>query len=137
MSFTTPGQDFSPKDLTGTCHCGLVSYALETAPKWYSECKCTLCIRYGVLWAYYPVETVHVRTKADSGLDTQTYTRKDGILGMHFCPTCHNLIFWKGLDPNDPRVEGEMGVNVRLLPREVWEKNPNAEHRVTEGPEEP
>lgn len=37
-----------------SCHCGAVGFEIETAPTEVTECNCSICRRYGVLWAYYP-----------------------------------------------------------------------------------
>jgi hypothetical protein len=38
--------------LRGSCHCGAVSWTLAGDPGRATICNCTLCRRYGVLWAY-------------------------------------------------------------------------------------
>ncbi|TIP12336.1 MAG: GFA family protein, partial [Mesorhizobium sp.] len=38
--------------LKGTCHCGAAHWTLEGDPGSITACNCTLCRRYGTLWAY-------------------------------------------------------------------------------------
>jgi len=38
--------------MQGICHCGRVTWKLDTPPESVTACNCTLCRRYGVLWAY-------------------------------------------------------------------------------------
>ena len=38
--------------LNGWCHCGEVGWTLDQAPKSVTACNCTICRRYGALWAY-------------------------------------------------------------------------------------
>ncbi len=38
--------------LTGSCHCGKASWTLKGDPGSITACNCTLCRRYGALWAY-------------------------------------------------------------------------------------
>jgi hypothetical protein len=38
--------------LMGTCHCGSAQWTLEGDPGAITACNCTLCCRYGALWAY-------------------------------------------------------------------------------------
>ena len=38
--------------LNGTCHCGALNWSLEGDPGSITACNCTLCRRYGALWAY-------------------------------------------------------------------------------------
>ena len=63
--------------LKGSCHCGSVQWSFEGMPESVTACNCTVCRRYGVLWAYdYEGEgikvsgptTAYVRGKAIAGL---------------------------------------------------------------------
>ncbi len=38
--------------LKGSCHCGATHWTFEGDPGSVTTCNCTLCRRYGVLWAY-------------------------------------------------------------------------------------
>ena len=38
--------------IKAACHCGAVRFELEAPPAWVLDCNCTLCRRYGALWAY-------------------------------------------------------------------------------------
>ena len=40
--------------LTATCHCGAVRIEVPAAPATTTDCNCSICRRYGTLWAYYP-----------------------------------------------------------------------------------
>ena len=46
------------EDVLATCHCGSVSIRLPQAPAEITHCNCSLCRRYGVLWAYYEIAEV-------------------------------------------------------------------------------
>lgn len=99
--------------LTGSCHCGAVHWTLEGDPGPVTACNCTLCRRYGALWAYdYENERIRI-----SG-PTKAYTRvgkADPALEIHFCPTCACVVCWRGL-----RLETDgrrrIAVNIRLAP---------------------
>jgi len=103
-------------DLTGSCHCGATSWTLEGDPGSVTACNCTLCRRYGVLWAYdYESERIRV-----SG-PTKTYIRADDPkpgIEIHFCPTCGNVICWRGL-ATDASNRRRIAVNIRLAPPEA------------------
>lgn len=97
--------------LTGTCHCGLISWTFDGMPESATACNCTLCRRYGVLWIYdYEGERIRI-----SG-PSMVYTRKDvkrPALEIHFCPTCGCVSAWRGLERGaDGRRR--IAVNVRL-----------------------
>jgi hypothetical protein len=36
----------------GSCHCGAVRWSFDGTPESATACNCTVCRRYGVLWAY-------------------------------------------------------------------------------------
>ena len=46
--------------LTATCHCGAVRVDVPRKPRRLTSCNCSICRRYGTLWAYYKVSEVEV-----------------------------------------------------------------------------
>jgi len=103
--------------MRGACHCGGASWELEGDPGPITACNCTLCRRYGALWAY-DYENARIRLAGETG----SYTRPgkaDPALEILFCPVCAGVVAWRGL-----RLEEDgrrrLAVNVRLaLPEEV------------------
>lgn len=70
--------------LKGKCHCGDTSWTLKDMPESATACNCTVCRRYGVLWAYGYIDD-DIRSIGK----TTTYRRKDGAdIGFHFCANC-------------------------------------------------
>jgi hypothetical protein len=97
--------------LEGSCHCGSVRWSFEGAPESVTACNCTVCRRYGVLWAYdYEGEGIHV-----SG-PTRAYVRGKAI-EFHFCPTCGCVAFWRAREVKEGRRR--IAVNVRLADPEA------------------
>jgi hypothetical protein len=99
--------------LKGSCHCGKAGWTLEGDPGSITACNCTMCRRYGTLWAYdYEGERMTV-----SG-ETASYTRasrETSSLEILFCPTCACVVSWRGLRiGKDGRRR--MAVNIRLAP---------------------
>ena len=97
-------------DFDGSCHCGAVTYRVTRCEEGATTCNCTICRRYGALWAYdWEGEGITV-----SG-PTTTYVRGDGDgdIGFHFCPTCGCVAYWRGREPR-PDGRRRMAVNVRL-----------------------
>jgi hypothetical protein len=102
--------------LTGTCHCGAARWTLEGDPGSITACNCTLCRRYGALWAYDYVDE-RVRIVGPSS----AYARADSAdptLEILFCPTCACVLAWRGrrLQPDGRR---RIAVNIRLAPPEA------------------
>jgi len=95
----------------GRCHCGKVRIELDTAPAEVKECNCSICRRYGVLWAYYSPKQVRITESAP----TDTYQWDDRDLFFHRCSDCGCVTHWRAVDSTVDR----MGVNARLLTPEV------------------
>ncbi len=99
--------------LEGRCLCGDSGWTLAGDPGSITACNCSLCVRYGALWAYdYQDERIGFFGP------TRSFTRRgkaDPALEVHFCPTCGCMICWRGL-----RIEADgrrrMAVNIRLAP---------------------
>ena len=95
----------------GTCHCGKCGWRLLGDPGSITACNCTLCRRYGALWAYgYENETVTVTGP------TGSYRRvelENPHLEVLFCTACACVLAWRGLHLYDDGRR-RMAVNVRL-----------------------
>ena len=102
--------------LTGSCHCSSVHWTLEGDPGPATACNCTLCRRYGALWAY-DYENERIRISGPS----VTYTRvgkANPALEIHFCPTCGCVLCWRGLHLG-PDGRRRIAVNLRLAEPEA------------------
>lgn len=94
--------------LEGSCHCGNVKWRFDGMPDGATACNCTICRRYGVLWAYgYEAEGI-----TTSG-DTTAYCWGDKSLGFHFCPNCGCVAYWRSLTQN-AQGSRRIAVNLRL-----------------------
>jgi hypothetical protein len=93
--------------LTATCHCGAVRVEVPAPPASLTDCNCSICRRYGVLWAYYPCSAVRVRAAPGA---TAEYAWGEEVLRFVRCRTCGCLTHWERIVP----VQGsKMGVNAR------------------------
>ncbi|MEA9795671.1 hypothetical protein GGR75_002877 [Xanthomonas campestris] len=102
----------APDTLSGSCHCGSAGWHLSGDPGAVTACNCTLCRRYGALWAY---DVEHRRITLHG--PTQTYVRaekQDPALEIHFCPACACVICWRGLRLEADGSRRRMAVNIRL-----------------------
>ena len=94
--------------LEGSCHCGQVEWRFDGVPEDATACNCTVCRRYGVLWAYdFEGERIHV-----SG-PTRAYAWGERGIGFHFCEHCGCIAYWRAVAP---REDGRrrIAVNLRL-----------------------
>jgi hypothetical protein len=93
--------------LTGTCHCGAVKVTIPRKPRTVTDCNCSICRRYGVLWAYYKASTVKVAAKPKA---TESYSWGRKALKFVRCKNCGCVMCWQRVRPNPER---KMGVNYR------------------------
>jgi len=99
--------------LEGTCHCGDTRWTLKGEPGPATACNCTLCRRYGALWAYdYEGERITIAGP------TTAYRRVGKAvpaLEIRFCPKCGCVLCWRGLRC-DEDGRRRIAVNLRLAP---------------------
>ena len=91
--------------IEAVCHCGALKIEVPRKPRNVTDCNCSICRRYGVLWAYYPAADVTIRGTARSsyqwGPKTTRFVR---------CRRCGCLTHWEEVGKSArPRV----GVNAR------------------------
>jgi hypothetical protein len=95
--------------LTGACHCGAVQIEVPRRPRTLTSCNCSICRRYGALWAYYKATEVRVRSKSGA---TESYSWGGKALQFIRCSNCGCIICWKS---KRPRKVNRMGINTRNL----------------------
>lgn len=99
--------------LTATCHCGAVRVTIPRKPRSVTDCNCSICRRYGVLWAYYRASTVRLEAKPGA---TESYSWGQKALRFVRCSRCGCVMCWQRVKP-DP--ERKMGVNIRNFTLDV------------------
>jgi hypothetical protein len=98
--------------INASCHCGAVRLEIQTRPKTVTDCNCSICRRYGVLWAYYSPKQVRIIEVSGA---TDIYMRDSGALEFHRCKSCGCVTHWAAVD----RTLDRMGVNARLMSPDV------------------
>ena len=93
--------------LKGACHCGAVQVQVSRKPRRLTSCNCSICRRYGTLWAYY--DRGQVKIAAPKGA-TDSYSWGDKRLRFVRCGTCGCVMYWEPVDKSKRR---RMGINVR------------------------
>lgn len=99
--------------LDATCRCTAVKVTVPYSPDTLTDCNCSICRRYGVLWAYYKADDVKVDAVPDS---TDEYVWGRRVLRFVRCSTCGCLMYWQRIVPV---MGSKMGVNARNLPPEI------------------
>ena len=95
--------------LTATCHCGAVRLEVPRKPRRLTSCNCSICRRYGTLWAYYKFQDVTVHAGPGA---LASYSWGDKGLKFVWCTTCGCVTHW---EPVQVREDSRMGVNARNL----------------------
>jgi hypothetical protein len=98
-------------DVSALCHCGSIRLEVDAPPSEVTECNCSLCRRYGVLWAYCPPR--QVRMSPPILLQTST----PGVAGPSSSTAAGTAAASRiGL----PQIARETGwASTRLLPPEI------------------
>jgi hypothetical protein len=63
--------------IESSCHCGVVKLEIQSAREEVNDCNCSICRRYGALWAYYRMG-VNARLMAHEILAAARLRRSDG-----------------------------------------------------------
>lgn len=109
--------DQSHQMIKGKCHCDAVSWTMKHMPDSATLCNCTICRRYGVIWAYgYIDDDIH------SVGETTTYRRADGgAIDFHFCANCSCVTHYVRTAVAE-NGRHRTAVNLRLCdPEPIWD----------------
>jgi hypothetical protein len=98
--------------IRASCHGGDISLEIDVPATEVTACNCSICRRYGVLWAYYSLSQVRF-VPADA--PTDVYMWDDRAIEFHRCRTCGCVSYWLPVD----RQHDRMGVNARLMAPEI------------------
>ncbi len=96
---------------TASCHCGAVRLELEKRPRKLTQCNCSLCRRYGALWAYFQRKRVRVVARRRQ---LEAYSWLDRRYEFFRCAACGCVTHY---ERTDKRADGsDMGaVNLRNI----------------------
>ena len=70
---------------TASCHCGAVTLEMKRKPRKLTQCNCSLCRRYGALWAYFQRRSIRVRAEPNA---LAAYSWRDRRFEFFRCATC-------------------------------------------------
>ena len=94
--------------LIATCHCNSVRIQVDLAPADLNQCHCSICRRYGTLWAYYDRDQVRLLSEPRA---TKTYRWGSREIEFHRCRSCGCVAHWNCVDDGIRR----MAINARML----------------------
>lgn len=94
--------------IEGTCICGAVTLAAARMPRKVTQCNCSVCRRYGTLWAYYRRKDARITGKREP------YVVRRGGLRFMRCAACGCVTSWE-----HKRGAGDwIALNARLFDHE-------------------
>jgi len=71
--------------LAATCHCGAVRVRVPRMSRTLTSCNCSICRRYGAIWAYYSANVVTIQAPK-GGLSQYSWNRR--IRTYYRCKKC-------------------------------------------------
>ena len=71
--------------LTVSCHCGSVTLELPRPPRTLTQCNCSICRRYGALWAYYRRRSIRVNAPKSARV---SYSWRNRVREFWHCRRC-------------------------------------------------
>jgi hypothetical protein len=78
--------------VTATCHCGAVRIQVQRVPRTVTSCNCSICRRYGALWAYCAAGSV--RIEAPKGA-LASYSWRKKVRAYFRCAKCGCVTHYK------------------------------------------
>ena len=99
--------------LVASCHCGAVRIDLRELPATVTECNCSICRRYGALWAYYTRGQVTLHGAADQ---LAGYSWGDRQIEFRHCRHCGCLTHYESVEKGP---DSRFAVNARMLPPDL------------------
>lgn len=95
--------------IEATCHCGAVRIVMEKPPSRLTRCTCSICHRYGSMWAYYRAPQVQVHRPPGG---TAAYAWGDKTIEFHHCVNCGCLTHYEAVDK---AASDRVAVNARMI----------------------
>ena len=99
--------------IEASCHCGTVRIEIPRKPRTVTDCNCSICRRYGVLWAYFRAGDVQVRGARGS---MSSYRWGERSIRFVRCRHCGCVTHWEQVRKAAP---GRIGVNARNFDPEL------------------
>lgn len=78
-----------------TCHCGSVTIEMHRPVKKMTRCNCSICRRYGALWAYQQRKAIRVSDKENT---LKSNIWGNGALAFFHCSNCGCLTHYEHTD---------------------------------------
>jgi hypothetical protein len=90
------------------CHCGRMRIEVAGPPEFLIDCNCSICRRYGALWAFYALADSQITGMADA----DGYVWGERTITTFHCRHCGCVTHW---EPLVPKPNAKFAINARLL----------------------
>ena len=95
--------------LSATCHCGTVRIEVARKPRKLAECNCSICRRYGAVWAYYTRKSVRISCPPDA---ISAYLWGDRSIEFYHCKKCGCITHYESVKKTS---DSRIAVNARNM----------------------
>lgn len=100
---------------TATCHCNKIRIVIPELPPCVTACNCSICRRYGALWAYFTRDQIRLDADAEA---LAGYRWGDCTIDFWHCTCCGCVTHYTSVT-EEPG--SRFAVNARMLPLEVMQ----------------
>ena len=95
--------------LHASCHCGSIRIVMDEQPVFLTECNCSLCHRYGAMWAYYTRSQARLLSTPEL---MTAYLCNDRVIEFYHCKNCGCVTHYESVEKNP---DSRLAVNMRML----------------------
>lgn len=96
--------------IEANCHCGNVKITIPNSTETVTSCNCSVCHRFGALWAYFEPIEVSISCSEDT---LGAYSWGDKTIEFYHCKNCGCVTHYM---PTEIGNKDRMAVNFRLVP---------------------
>jgi hypothetical protein len=93
-----------------SCHCGKVQIEVAELPPSVTDCNCSICRRYGSLWAHCKRDQVRLQAEPDA---LAAYVWGDRTIEFWHCRHCGCMTHYTSVEG---QPENRFVINARMLP---------------------
>ena len=98
--------------ISGSCHCGAVTFEVDDAPQWLVACNCSVCRRLAALWFHTTTDKVRLTGGSAS------YAWGDKMLSFQRCENCGCVTHYLPLDGST-----RMALNMRMADPGIFQES--------------
>jgi hypothetical protein len=102
------------------CYCGRIQVEIPRKPRLLTDCNCSLCRKYGALWAYFKKNAITIRPQHEASFIRSV--KHGGSLRVFACKKCGCVTHYDW--GRRQRPDKVMAVNARIFDLDFLETIP-------------